>query len=347
MKRTGVFITFAMFFLIMSVLALNTAMQRTSEVQQTVRAESSAFASVNNRFYNIYSETFILKEGYAGRTQARILPFLDFKSGPNWIEFTETIPKDPVDFSDTYDAMNLFEVFIEEESIRQDLDIDLDAIKNGAWGGTTNDLGYLILPQCVLYKQDVDEGDVMVLEDGFLGGGCGNPFDLLSIDKIEVTLVIGDTDNILPSDPILCTVPASNYFNDGGQDCKNTEYEGGHSEPWGFLRFMCDPVTDPNCTEANFPGYEVAQTSAFYWDDESSNQVMVNYLTGGPIYVTFTSARQDPKRILHIENGRVVIEVVVRITFRDDITTKFNAFNYIVISKPNFGIERSYGDVPP
>ncbi|MCX6798937.1 MAG: hypothetical protein NTW59_02450 [Candidatus Diapherotrites archaeon] len=160
LNQKGIFLTFLAFLLIGSVLAINVVTQQSNVSRTRGVIDESAFGEINQQFNSIYSQILTPREGYAGVVQQRIIPQAgSYSYGGNTLEITQEVP--PTEYgtiqSDTFDALNLFSVFIANQRINQGLDVNskiTTAFNLGAWGGTGGDnpeYGYLIQPYCLRY----------------------------------------------------------------------------------------------------------------------------------------------------------------------------------------------------
>jgi hypothetical protein len=175
LNKKGVFLTFMIFLLISSALALNVMMQRTGVKEEENFIQESAFREVNDRFNSIYSQIVSQREGYAGTVQNRIIPKAgEYIAGGNSVEVTQQVPPETIDTtqSDTIDALNLFTIFNASQKISPGFKIDGNvtaAFNMGAWGGTGGnnpEFGFLIQPYCLRYLPlELETGE----RDRFMG----------------------------------------------------------------------------------------------------------------------------------------------------------------------------------
>ncbi len=195
MNRQGVFITFMVFLLVVSVLALHDATMRADFKQEEKYIDEAAFNNVNNAFNNLYEEVVSLnKEGYAKEVQQRPMPF-EYGFGGNSIILSQRLPVRKYILEAYVDTLNIYSIFANSE-VTTDLNIVTETLQNSEWDAaaeTYPDLSYPILPQCLLY--DVNEccvdGNILVLRE--LQGGehrCLGGFDYADLNVVDVNISI-------------------------------------------------------------------------------------------------------------------------------------------------------------
>lgn len=192
MNSRGFFITFMVFLLVASVLALHETSKKIDFGQERNYIDEAAFNNVNNAFNNIYEEVVSLnKEGYASIVQQRTMPFAyDLNSGRNAIILSQRIPVRPSILDSYIDALNIYRIFVNSEETTG-VDIDANSMKNASWGGGEQypDLNYVILPQCLVY--DVNAGNYMMLRELGAGNlGCISGFSYADLNVIDVNIGI-------------------------------------------------------------------------------------------------------------------------------------------------------------
>ena len=190
MNQRGVFITFMVFLLVASVIALHDTSKKTDFRQEKKYIDEAAFNRVNNAFNNIYEEVVSLnKEGWAKEIQQRPMPF-DYNIHTNSIVLSQKVPVESV-ILDTYvDVLNIYSIFA-NETLTGDLNIVTETLKNTEWGGIDEypDLNYAILPQCLLYNINSDSNMILQeLEAGQLG--CLSDFDYSDLNQVDINILI-------------------------------------------------------------------------------------------------------------------------------------------------------------
>jgi len=198
MNNRGVFITFMVFLLIASVLALHSANKSIDFAQERKEVKGAAFNVVNNTFNNLYEEVVSLnKEGYAKDVQQRPMPFAyDFDK--NSIILSQRLPvRKPI--LDAYiDALNIYSIFVNSEEGKSDLNIITETVQDGLWGGSIDypDLNYVILPQCLLFDVNACciDANYMILQELQDGeNGCVGGFDYTDLKVVDINISIDST----------------------------------------------------------------------------------------------------------------------------------------------------------
>jgi hypothetical protein len=189
----GFFISFMVFLIATSIIAMHDASKKVDFGQERQHIEGAAFNNVNNAFNNIYEEVVSLnKEGYARIVQQRAMPF-SYDLNRNSIILGQRVPVRQGLLDSYIDALNIYRIFASSHQAT-DLNISANALKNAEWGGgeANPDLNYAILPQCLLY--DVNSGNYMVLRRLVSGQlGCTADFDYSSIETFDVNILLDST----------------------------------------------------------------------------------------------------------------------------------------------------------
>lgn len=194
MNQKGVFITFMVFLLAASVLALYDVTKEGSFRQERKTIEDAAFNVVNNAFNNLYEEVVSLnKEGFARQVQERPMPFeYDFNEGA--LVLGQRLPPREAVLDAYVDALNIYSVFVNSQGVSKDLNIGTETLENSEWGAQFDfpDLNYAILPQCLLY--DVNscclDVNLMAFREMQAGeDGCVSGFDYADLNRVDVNIL--------------------------------------------------------------------------------------------------------------------------------------------------------------
>ncbi|GEM_PF-3362781 len=353
MNKKGVFFTFIVFLLVAAIIVSSSATKQTFSKQTETTIDETAFSSVNARFQNIYNEVFALKTGYPGRVQGRILPFY-YKSGNDgengWFEIEQNVPLEDTstEITETFDALNLYSIFISEKSNNIDVTTVSNAAKNSAWGGT-DELIYSVLPQCVKYDPQPDTETLtppypIVFQDKTSAECTAASFDPNDIKRIDLDIVITDELRIkkLQGNGNLSEEPENAF------------------DPASLLPYLSIHVSVPNClsksggelvppAECEIDGEE--QTISNHVSLTEDNGFEIQLQTGSPIQFYVLNSTQlalDPKVIFSTDYtpsvGGYKLQTTTKITFKDSIDeVRFRGFDFTV-SKTNFpGLERGAG----
>ncbi len=190
MNQRGVFITFMVFLLVTSVIALHDTTKKNDYRQERKYIDDAVFNKVNNAFNNLYEEVVSLnKEGNARIIQERSLPF-SYDFNKNSISLSQQVPV-KLSVIDTYiDSLNIYSIFTNSEII-SDLNITTKTIQNTKWNGSEEypGLNYAILPQCLLY--DINADSIMILRELETGQfGCLSDFNYLDLNIVDINISI-------------------------------------------------------------------------------------------------------------------------------------------------------------
>jgi len=196
MNENGIFITFMVFLLVASVLALHDATKRTDFAEEESHIEQIAFNNVNNLFNNMYEEVVSLnKEGFGRIVQQRPMPF-EYSIEKNSIVLGQILPPREAMLDAYIDALNIYSVFANNRA-PEDLEVETWVVQNDQWdtnaGKIYPDLNFVILPQCIRYdiNKCCHDGNVMVLRE--VGGGeynCVGGFDYENLARIDINLTV-------------------------------------------------------------------------------------------------------------------------------------------------------------
>jgi len=211
MNNKGVFITFMVFLLVASMLALHDVTKKTDFKQERLHIDETAFNIVNNTFNNLYEEVVSLnKEGAAKTVQQRPMPF-QYDFGTNLVIISQRVPVRKSILDAYFDALNIYSIFTNQEST-SNLQISTSTLQNLEWGGTGEEypnLQYAILPQCLSY--DINnccfDGNYMILKelgDGELG--CVGGFDYADLNIVDVNISINTSGYINQVPPLTGTL---------------------------------------------------------------------------------------------------------------------------------------------
>jgi hypothetical protein len=222
MNEKGIFMSFMVFLLVASVLALHDVTKRTDFWQEREHINELAFNNVNNVFNNLYEETVSLnKEGFAKIVQQRPMPF-QYDFNENSIILTQRIPVRKPTLDAYIDALNVYSIFVNQEATT-DLNVNTSTIKNPTWDPSLQqrpDLNYAILPQCLRY--DVNGGgtdrNYMILRELADGeDGCVGGFDYTDLNIVDINIFINSSAYEAQSPPFTGTLDNQDPFVPGSE----------------------------------------------------------------------------------------------------------------------------------
>ncbi len=347
MNAKGIFFTFIVFLLALAVIFSSSGIKQTKTQQRENIIDETAFNTVNSRFQNIYGEIFIIKTGYAGRQQARILPFNydagNTVDGKGWVQMEQNFPLESgvgTALEKTYDALNLYSVFVSDKANSLDLTTTATAAKNSLWGGSdTGNLGYTILPQCVLYGSRLTDDNqfLKIFEaDTQPISNCISSFSYSKINSVDLNITV-DANMVIKTNS-----GGTGDLND------NLDHPFDPENPNPYVRIH---IKVPNCQPHG--GCDVCCYLGDTKEKVIANHITVNASgeptkqnglelqleTGAPIsFAVLDSNYVGQKAIAVIENNTQpnIYKTKTKITFKNKIDNLiFNGFTFEV-SKTGF-----------
>ncbi len=242
--QQGIFITFMAFLLVSTVLTLSVLVNQTEIGQGRNLVNEIAFKNVNNRFNNMEQQIMIVKEGYAGETYGRFMPFEKFIVDKNVIEIEQKFPISGKVLEKTYDALNLFTVFAEEKG-SEGTNVNIyEVLQNTAWNGEEDypKISYIVFPQCLKISVGSESiPGMMEFEGGSIASGDPCDFDPNSIEGYEIEIRL-DADKFTPPPPLECSGVFNPCGENGDPELKN--------EPYTKIVLVLDRYT--NCPRDGF-----------------------------------------------------------------------------------------------
>ncbi len=344
MGNKGIFFTFISFLIIMAVFFVSLSINESTSKQNEAVADQSAFDSINNRFNDIYNRTISIKTGERGKIQGRILPFT-YDSGTDWMLVQQYLPLLNVQtvYDTTFDALNLYEIFAENNGISREYSTSITAQKNSEWGGGAADFNSVILPQCLSIEPEKPSNDKQIL----LRKGTTSAFDFCPTDfpedaikTMEITLAFSTGSDLLSPE---CGGDFSGCLN------KADEANGN---PYAIVHLK---VTDcvPKCcgTPPTTCGGEPPTTCCITAPEQI---IAANVGPGSYIRIPFSGTNEYMR--VDFENSDEIVKIYeenlnvkgvlssAKITFTHPLQElRFNGFQNLSVSKQNFGIERKSG----
>ncbi len=209
----GVFITFMVFLLVVSILTLHDVAETTNYKQERKYIDEVAFNKVNNSFNNLYEEVVSLnKEGPAKDVQQRPMPF-QYDFNENAVILSQRIPVKTSMLTAYVDALNIYSIFADKNATA-DLNIATNAIQDSRWGGVEDfaDLNYAILPQCLLYDINAccPDLNMMILRElADSEFGCSGGFDYADLNIVDINITVNTTAYIDQTPPLQGTLASS------------------------------------------------------------------------------------------------------------------------------------------
>ncbi len=338
MNKQGVFITFMVFLLATSVLALHEATKETDFRQESKNINDAAFDRVNNTFNNIYEEVVSLnKEGLAKTVQQRAMPF-QYSFQENGITLSQELPARESLLRAYIDALNIYSIYANEDP-ESDLTITTSTIQDYRWDDTQPEypnLDYVILPQCLRYR--VNNGPIMALES-FTEDECTG-FDYADLNSIDINVTINTSTYEAYTPAITGTLSG------------NATYDPINPDPYVYITINernrnCPGVVQPapgGCMITDATGIEIISTH-FDPDEDTIDWLLIK---------TYKNTELKEMRIkvgkeflgdttpVKIESEfPVVVDIDLTVTFEQPIDLFYFTGFDISVEKPGFLIKRS------
>lgn len=354
MGNKGIFFACIAFLLIIAILAVSFAISQSASEQSGAVAEQSAFDSANNRFSDIYNRTISIKTGERGKIQGRILPFT-YDSGTDWFSAEQYLPltNAPAIYEGIFDALNLYEIFSEDSAISREYSTGITAQQNycagpgNCWGGTTGTtpkFTSVMLPQCLAIEPADPEDESQFL----LKAGTTTEFDYCpasfpaaitdAIETMEITLKFSSGSEIQP-------LQCSGSFS-GCPDSEFIPADFDAGKPYAIVHLIAPDCiakcgTEPNLYCCISSG---EQTIAANIDTGlAENSVSISLAGGGSIKVDFKNLNYPGEIVKIKETGLATSGVIskAKVTFVNSLQElRFNGFESLSVSRPNFDITR-------
>ncbi len=336
MNQKGIFITFMVFLLAASVIALHETSKRTSVLQERSDIEEIAFNRINNVFNNFYEEiVFLNKEGVARDVQQRSMPF-EYNFAPKSIHIKQRLPARESVLRAYIDAINAYSIFINQNP-EKDLEIATSALKDSRWlaeGDAYPDLNYYIMPQCLVYT--VNNGQTMSLKSLVdADRGCETGFDYADLNSINLTLTINSSAYEVVDPNVGGTL--NNQFE---------EYDD--TDPYPYVQITVNEI-NPECPGAgciitDSTGTTIVKTH--FNPEPGPEDTLIIKVKGPPtdeqikIKVGQEFAGDLFPLVIENEYGTMPIAIEMDLNFEQDVELFYFTGFSISVNKVNFPIKR-------
>ena len=187
MNKRGIFFTFMALLLLLNILGINSIIREQQFISKESVSEISALVIVNNKLNAILANIVELDKENKIFNQ-RILPF-NYDIDGNTILIGQELPVWETSIGNYFDAINSYVIFIGDANYANVFDgigVDINATKNPDWNGSSNQLNFIVEPQCLKYTVDVNES--------LLGAGnCTEQFDIDNVLRYDLNISIRGT----------------------------------------------------------------------------------------------------------------------------------------------------------
>lgn len=305
MNNRGILFTLMTLLIILSLLTfISVVEQGMSESQQL--GYVTTFLRSAEKFSNIERNIIILdKTEPITNLSERVLPFI-YIVDDNTLSIIQELPLKESDFDSFYDTINIYEIFEEDKNYPRaytGIDVSIDTLKNPLWGGTSNELVFLIDPFCFEFR----ESGLDVMSVGKSAHEkCSGVFDPNVIRRIDVNVTIvqfAEDYNVISCNSGSC---------DGS--VWHQEFDEGNSEPYFELE-----IIDNDCGNCNLDNNE--KKISRHYNSASIYVIELKCVPGVPGGICISDSvivtLSDGLAIEHTSDERIVSEI--KTEFKSDI----------------------------
>ena len=204
-SQKGILFTFMSLLLILSLFSLVDALNAQRSSLKANAALVYSLNSTSSRFDNVYSDfVFLDKDANARLVDQRNLPF-SYSMDYNSLSVVQELPLRQSVWNNYFDLVNAYSIFVKDgnsSGFSSEFDVEASTIKNSIWGGSAQDLNFILLPQCLFYGVNSS-----LYSAGFYAASfSGCSFDSSKISKYSVvvslkSLAVEDYNSITYSIP--------------------------------------------------------------------------------------------------------------------------------------------------
>ncbi|PIU21355.1 MAG: hypothetical protein COT15_02775 [Candidatus Diapherotrites archaeon CG08_land_8_20_14_0_20_34_12] len=226
----GALFSFMVLVLILGLILLNSYIDASR--QNSFGFENSiSLSKVNEKISNVQNNIGILpKEGKSKQVFQRVLPF-NYSYDANSLDLNFSLPFESSKINNFFDSINLYKIFVEDQNysnLYDDIAVSLSTLKNSAWGGSNNNLQFLVLPICMRIKNE--DLNKIVFEDGN-SSLCSQSFSMSSVKRIDLNIILYDAD--------------FNAIKCNGAACPQDSYSQSNPNP--YLNIYLETKNCPTC----------------------------------------------------------------------------------------------------
>lgn len=316
MNVRGVLFTTMLLLMVLSMLALISVLE-TGKREGESYGGLIAFEEADYFYENIQRNVVRVSEsGKNKELMERLLPFSYELNGKS-IVIEQMLPVNEIEFDNFFDLVNAYEVFLEDEDFGNEftgMGVVVETVRNDLWGGSVDDINFLINPFCVKLSEDLNSISFEETESV----RCSGSFSSANIARYDVNIEV---------------LRASEDFN--ALLCN-----GGSCPSEAFSELDPDPYFRIEIIDANCAGCDLSQTViSKHFNPETEEFLVSIYCTGGEC---------TSKAIGLLVGGELLIvnpgnqmRVSVGYVFEEEITGfDFLDFNYS-IENSGFRVNKS------
>ncbi len=229
MGSRGILFSLMVMLLLLSVLALNSAVQKRGVSTDSAANESSAFRKVSDKYSNLLNNLARLTMNKAEKAvDQRILPFT-YDIDTNTITVRADLPTLQSKVDSYLAVLNSYRVFVEDSNYLGEFDSlksDVNLPTPPTWGGTDRNASFIVKPHCMKYT--IGESNSMVFEFTC----AGYTYSTMRRQDLNITLSSAHDFNSL-----------SCSFN-GSSSCFNNDFNAQNPLPYVSINLL-----DANCVK--------------------------------------------------------------------------------------------------
>ncbi len=312
MNQKGMMFTLMALFLVLGIIAFNED-SMSKWMLESESTKSIDISSVENKYANIMETVILLHtNSYRKEIDERNIPFTYlWAEDSNSIEIKQNIPLNTVDLENYFNFINIYNFYLSDNNynnVFDGLEIDMNSIKNAPWGGTTEELRFLVKPFCYQYRVNGEEE--MILEEAKTKK-CSGVFVQSNIARFDITVAVRNFEEDF------------NVISCSGGACPEDAFNPASTDPYYRIE-----INDENCGNCNLSQKVISKH--FAWG--SDNNITI-YNDGGSPESTEVKIRiKDDVNISRY--GEKSIEIRLKTEFEEDIKSfEFLDFNYTVYSR--------------
>ena len=299
--------------MLLSVISLKSVNTGSKKIAAGNSVELLAFNSLEQKFDDILMNAIRFSGfGASESVKQRILPF-DFTLDQNTFTASMEFPHDKRDIDVFFDALNAFEIWLEDTSSAvyyPGILADANTPKNSTWSGTTNYVQFYLLPPCLKFKI-FDENRV-----GFEGSQeCETSFSVSNISRYDVNITLSDTADF---NSVACNF-------DSNIECPANQFNPLSNQP-----FLQVSITDTNCSRCSIDSS--LKTISTHFDPAKQHNVLLSCIGAGCISTDMNILMSTVPQV-HFRGPAQ--EISLGVTFREEI----DSFDYLDF---NFSVENPF-----
>ncbi|MFH0955572.1 MAG: hypothetical protein V1777_05695 [Candidatus Micrarchaeota archaeon] len=216
MNSRGIIFTVSVLVLILAIIVLTTSIQR-SDFSIANQPELSALKIAGQKYRDISRSLLELDlNGPKKNTLSLGLPF-SYGSDQNRFFISQRFPVNPGEISDYFNSLNGYRIFFGKQALKglpHGFLLDINTAKDANWGGTANQLNFLLNRQCMAYRFSVNR---IVFEDAN-NSQCIGTYNPTNTRKTQIKIKFSDSREDLNA--ALCNGVAcpANAFNDANSE---------------------------------------------------------------------------------------------------------------------------------